>query len=208
MKHPSICTRLILAAGLFFLTRCVVPYESARMLPKGDTELKAAFTHASQHLDGESGALNNGFGVGLGYGATDNINLKIRYERIFPEGSDGEGINFFSFGPKFALKHNKIAAMLPIGAYFVEGENTWMMNPALLFTASRNEKFEATFGLRGDIFFEEGADFLMGLNVGLGLSENLDRWAIRPDFGLVFNPGEKGVLLTFGLGVNYNIESR
>lgn len=41
----------------------------------------------------------------------------------------------------------------------------------------------------------------------LGFSQNLDRWAIRPDWGLIFDPGESGVVWTFGVGFNYNIGS-
>lgn len=196
----------VLAVSLFSFTRCIVPYESARMLPKGGTELKAAYTYVRVTERGEGEKLNDGLGLGLGYGVTNRVNLKVRYERISVE--EGASINYLVFGPKIALIPNKIAAMLPIGAYFEEGESTWGIHPALLFTANQNNKVEGTFGLRGDIFFEEGAETLLGLNFGLGLSQNLDVWAIRPDFGLVFNPGERGAFLTFGIGAQYNIVAK
>ena len=206
MKHPKFHTVLFLFSCILFLTRCVVPYESARMLPKGATELKASFTHTSQSVEGASGSLSNGFGVGLGYGVSDRFNVKLRYERLIISDSDGEGVDYLAFGPKIALKPNKIALLVPLGVYLYGGESTWGIHPNLLFTMpGRTNQFEATLGARSDIFFEEGTDMLIGLNVGLGFSRDLDRWAVRPDFGVIFNPGEKGADLTFGVGISYNL---
>jgi hypothetical protein len=189
---------------LFFFSHCVVPFESARMLPKGSTEIKGSFTHVRYHEEGENDKLNDGYGLGLGYGVTDRFNVKIRYERISTEGD----VNYFAFGPKLALMPNRIAALLPFGVYFAEGESTWGMHPTLLFNLTKPApKFEASIGLRGDIFFESNADVLLATNLGFGFSQNLDRWAIRPDIGFVFNPGESGVIITFGLGAQYNIAS-
>lgn len=192
---------LFSAAILLSLSQCVTPYESARMLPKGGTEIKTSYTHVRVAAEGENEKINDGLGLGLGYGVTDRINLKVRYERLSNEGN----VNFVAFGPKIALKPNKIAAMLPIGVYFDEGESTWGVHPSLLFSTSKNNKVEGTVGLRSDIFFEEDSEVLFGINLGLGLSQNLDRWAIRPDFGLTFNPGENGVFLSFGIGAQYNL---
>ena len=206
MKHPKFITTLYLLAFILFLSNCVVPYESARMLPKGAMELKGSYTHASERFEGESASINDGLGFGFGYGVTDRINVKLRYERLFLSDSDGEGLNYIAFGPKFALIPDKLAVIFPFGAYTYDGESTWGVHPNLMATfPGKNNKFEATVGARTDIFFEEGADMLIGLNLGLGISQDLDRWAVRPDFGLVFNPGEDGVLLTFGVGFSYNI---
>lgn len=193
---------IALAICLLAFTQCVVPFESARMLPKGSTELKASYSYVSAREDGEGEKLNDGLGFGLGYGVSDRFNLKFRYERVSTEGN----LNFIAFGPKFALKPNRIAAALPVWSYFVEGESTWGISPTLLFNVLPPSKtFETNIGLRSDFFFEEDVDALIGLNLGFGISQDLDRWAIRPDFGLMLNPGESGVLLSFGLGAQYNI---
>jgi opacity protein-like surface antigen len=194
---------LALAAVLLSQSHCVVAYESARMLPKGGAEVKTALTHVRERYEGEGDKLNNGFGLGLGYGVTDRVNLKVRYERISVEGS----LNYFAFGPKIALKPNKVALLVPFGAYFEDGESEWGMHPAVLFTNSKNNKVETTLGLRADVFFEEDADLLLGLNLGFGLSQDLNRWAIRPDIGLTFNPGEKGFFWTLGAGAEYRFST-
>lgn len=205
MKHPKFHTALFLFSCILFLSRCVVPYESARMLPKGDLELKGSFTHARVSFDGESEKLDNGIGVGIGYGINDRFNLKFRYENFSNEGS----ANFLSVGPKFAIVQDRIAAALPIGLYFDEGETEWVASPMLLFTLpNASNTFEATLGVRGDKIFEQDADWLLGLNLGLGFSKDLNRWAVRPDFGIVFSPGNDGSYLTFGLAASYNIAPR
>ena len=40
-----------------------------------------------------------------------------------------------------------------------------------------------------------------GLSLGIGLSNNLDQWAIRPEVGFDGN-------LNFGVGVNYNFTKK
>lgn len=211
MKRCTPVTALRTAAFLCLLislSQCIVPYESARMLPKGTTEIKAGFSHSIASDDGESEGLNNGLGIGFGYGINERINLKMRYERLLPVDSDEGGFNYLGFGPKFGIVPGKFAMMFPFGVYFAEGETTWGMHPAFLVTLpARNNRFEGTFGARTDIFFESEADLLVALNLGLGFSQNLDRWAIRPDWGLIFDPGESGVVWTFGVGFNYNIGS-
>lgn len=212
MKNSKLKFRHAAGAGFILtllLTQCIVPYESARMLPAGATEVKAAFSHGSDHYEGESESLSNNFGLGVGYGISDHLNLKVRYERIAVADSDGEGINYLAFGPKYAIVPDYVAVMMPLGVYFGDGESTWGIHPGLLFTLpAKNQRVEGTFGVRTDIFFEEGTEMLVGFNIGLGLSQDLERWAIRPDLGFVINPGEKGSILTLGVGVSYNITGR
>lgn len=208
LKLPAALRAATLALFVLSLTRCIVPYESARMLPKGAFELKAANTYGVE-LDESEAALDNvGLGFGLGYGISDRVNAKIRFERHFL--SDAQGaVNFLSFGPKFALVPDKFAMMFPVGLYFGDGNSTWGLHPGFLFTLpAKSNRFETTFGARTDIFLESESDLLIGLNLGFGFSNNLDVWAIRPDLGLVFSPGERGSVFTFGVGVNYNLLSK
>jgi hypothetical protein len=104
---------LLLAS--FSLHQCVVPYETARMLPKGETEIKGSFTHVRASFDGDSEKADNGVGLGIGYGVSDKVNIKFRYENLKNNGS----VNFISFGPKFALKQDRIAAALPSHPEFI-----------------------------------------------------------------------------------------
>ena len=107
--------------------------------------------------------MNDGLGLGLGYGISDKVNLKIRYERLSSDGST----NFVAFGPKISLKKDRIAAALPVWSYFSEGESLWGISPTMLFGLLPPSKtFETTIGLRGDINFEEETDsFQMSIHM-------------------------------------------
>lgn len=205
MKHPKFSAVFTAPFLALLLSQCVVPYESARMLPKGEVEIKGAFTHARVNFEGESEKLDNGLGVAVGYGVSEKFNVKLRYEHFSNEGS----ANFACIGPKLAIVQDRIAAALPIGLYFDEGETEWVASPMFLFTLpNASNTFEATLGIRGDKIFEEDTDWLVGFNLGLGISKDLSRWAIRPDIGIAFSPGNEDTYLTFGLAASYNIESR
>lgn len=45
----------------------------------------------------------------------------------------------------------------------------------------------------------------MAFNLGLGLSADFNRWAIRPEYGMLFNPGEEGHFGQFSIGFMYKL---
>ena len=199
MKKILICGLLLTLFGA-----CVVPlntgFESARMLKKGETELTGNYTHYSFSDEGESGSVNNNFGLRIGYGFSDRINLKLRYERLVPTEEGASGINYIDLAPKFRLLPGKIAATLPLGMYFSEDETEFVISPKMLFTYPASNRFEATLAAKADIFPEDDGNVYLGFNLGLGLSANLDRWALRPEIGLMVDPDESGLVWAWGIG--------
>lgn len=170
------------------------------MLPKGGSELNAGFSGFIS-TEGFGGAIN-ALGAGFGFGASDKVNLKFRYARLFSEEFDN-GINLVSFAPKFALVQNKVSATLPLSVLFAEGESIWAISPGFQFSAGKSSKAEFTGGVRGDIPFSDEIDgILLSLTVGGGFSSNLDRWAIRPELGLLFSTEGSSPVFTLGIGAN------
>jgi hypothetical protein len=59
--------------------------------------------------------------------------------------------------------------------------------------------------LKGDYIINSGEDvendFLLGFNVGAGFSNNLNKWAIRPEAGYLFKPGEDIGFWNIGVGI-------
>lgn len=47
---------------------------------------------------------------------------------------------------------------------------------------------------------EKSGDNLLAFNVGLGLGPGQGRWTIRPEYGMLFNPGEDGHFNQFSIG--------
>ncbi|TNE68464.1 MAG: hypothetical protein EP344_01320 [Bacteroidetes bacterium] len=197
---------LLAAMGLLLLDACVVPintsFESARMLQKGAGELTGHYTYYTVHDDESTEGINNNFGLRLGYGIADAVDIKARYERLVPKEEGASGINYIDLAPKVALWPGRIAGTVPVGVYFDDEDHEWVISPKLLFTLPANDQFEATFAAKADIFPEEGADDYLGFNLGFGISNNLNRWALRPEVGVLINPGESGSSWAWGIGFN------
>lgn len=195
-------------AACFFLTlfaSCVAPlntsYESARMLGKGETELTGSYTHYTVSSEGESDAINNNYGVRLGFGFNDIFNLKLRYERLAPTSEDASGVNYIDIAPKFQIVKGKIAGTLPLGLYFDGDDSEFVLSPKFIFTYPANDKFEVSLATKADIFPGDVDNVYLGFNLGLGISSDLNRWAIRPEAGLMIDPGESGAYWAFGVGI-------
>ena len=200
----------ILLWGLFLslFSACVVPvntsFESARMLKKGDIEMSGHYSHYVFKDNGESQTTNNNYGARVGYGINNKFNVKLRYERLIAPSSESTssyGLNYIDLAPKFQLLPGKIAGTLPIGLYFDESDTKYVISPKLLFTYPARDKFEATLAAKADIFPQDGGDVYLGFNLGLGVSSNLNRWALRPELGLMVKPGDSGVAWSYGIGL-------
>lgn len=193
-------------------TGCFTPinstFESAKLLDKGEIEMQGNYSiyygDYGNFLGDDYVNLNNNFGLGVGYGITDRFNMKLRYERIntkysieiFDEEININGLNYIELSNKFSLKKDEIAASMPLSIYLYEGESVFSLDPRFFFTFGKNENFEFNLIPKAHIFVGDEIVFLPGINFGLGLSSNLNKWAIRPEFGFDGN-------FTFGVGVNY-----
>ncbi len=164
-----------------------LPFESARMLKKGDVDVQG---NLSAYL--ASGDLvNTNFGGKIGFGLTDVHTLKLRYERLQPtavryqfSGSAYENrtpaANYFEMENKFKTGRRS-AFGLTIGYYSF---NILSIDPRYYITFANPENtFEFTLAPKVHIFVKERASFMPGLSLGFGLSSDLDRWALRPEVG-------------------------
>lgn len=212
MKN-QIFTYVFLFTMIIFLgTACFAPvnssYESARTLGKGNIEASGMYSHYIAAADGETENSNDNFGLRLGYGIGEKFDASLQYLHL-NTALDEEGAfngNYFSLAFKYGLLQNYIAVSLPISAYLYNSESTFAISPKLLFSYPFNDKFETTFASKIDFYLEEDSDAAVGLNLGFGLSKDLNKWAIRPEAGYIFDPGEEGGYWSFGVGFNYYIQ--
>jgi len=187
---------------LFLISSCAPVFsdlQSAKLVGKGNFEATPHFTTTSMTFDGETEHAQNHFGVQLGYGLFNRIDLRARYEYIDIEG-DGGKANIFGLGPKISILEDRIAAYLPVGFAFggdVEGIEEIEFQPTLLFTIPAGRYVEINPSAKG-ILSEE--DFYLAFNLGLGLSTNYDLYVLRPEYGILVNPGEEGYYSQFSVG--------
>lgn len=220
---------ILLTAGLvaslpFFSCVTVAPvnagYEKAGTLGKGNVELSGNYTHYIVSSEGESEAINNNYGFKAGYGLSDKFDVKLRYEKLMPvdqeEGSKFRA-NYVSVIPKISLTDRKLSFLMPISRYNLKDEDpdgtkvkdhSYSIAPQLIRTfTSKTNQADFSIGLKGDYIIHSGEDaendFLLGFNLGAGFSSNLDKWAIRPEVGYLFKPGDGIGFWNMGVGVQF-----
>jgi hypothetical protein len=178
--------------------------QSARLAGPGRLEITPGYSSAGVYSEGESEKVQNHFGVQVATGLSSKVDLRLRYEYVHFTESD-EGVGVLGAGPKFGLVEDRVAIYTPVGFAFgsdLDSSETWQLQPTVLITYPFNDYAEVTASGRGVIWLnEDEADSLIGANVGLGLSSDLDRWVIRPEAGFLKNPGEEGTLWQLSVGL-------
>lgn len=223
-------TVIFLALLTFLVSGCVVvpvnlSYESARMLDKGQLQLQGSYSRYNAVKDTSANLCNN-FGFAAGYGISEKYSIGIRYEHLdmspafgdFFESEDTEDfsqiakMNYFEINNRIRIKENFIAIGLPAGVYLVndvtgleEDFTSWgylFFDPRIYFTFfAKTDVFELTIVPKVHIITGFlGAQVIPGISLGIGLSSDLDKWAIRPEIGY-------DQYLSFGVGVNFNINT-
>ena len=205
-----LCTLL-----LFLLYGCFAPvnsvYDNARLLDRKESRIGINYSRyygSDFDLTDEDNEgllnLNNNYGFSIGYGLSENFNLSFRYEylkikneiEIFDMSFDNF-LNYFELGCKINLIKERLALGLPVGLYNYEGGLTASIDPRIFFTVGRSDKFDFTVIPKVHVLIGDDVGLYPGLSLGMGLSSNLDRWAIRPEIGYdgYFN---------FGVGTYYH----
>ena len=217
---------IICLFSFFFFSCAFAPvnnqYEKAATLKQGNIELAGSFTSYSAGGVGGTESTNNNLGFRAGYGISDKVDLKFRYERLSPrDGLVGEdvfdegniaGVNYFSIIPKIALVPEKLSLLVPMSHYSfkeeIDGkESSGTMNsiaPQIIYTLTgAKNKSDFSFGLKADCLLNNdgGGGVLLGTTLGAGLSSDLSKWAIRPEVGAMFIGG--GAYLSYGIGIQF-----
>lgn len=207
MKTKNIFYLLLFFNGLFFSQGCAPVFsemQSARLVGKGNTEFTPSFSRITFSQDGETEGVQSHVGLQVALGVDEKVDVRLRYEYIW-EGEDN--ISVIGLGPKVSLLENKIAFYLPVGRALGEAtEDTWEIQPTMLFTLPAIEDvLDITLAPKYIFPFCKGCESLVAVNLGLSLGRDVSDCAFRPEFGLLFNPGEKGNLSHFSFGFSQRI---
>ncbi len=211
---------LILVFMILFWTGCLPAvstiFESARMLVPKSIEIQGTGSlyagYLSKRQDAQWGLRSSNFGLNAAYGLSNKLNIRARYEQYrledraeFVKGpllASGTVVSYSEILLKYGWTQSeskaKAALTLPVGIFTYPGGASIYIAPAVFATYVKSNKFEVT--LNGKLHF-----WLNGLpsypwasfGFGLGLSQNLNRWALRPEIGYdLFN-------VSLGLGFSY-----
>jgi hypothetical protein len=201
MKALNLFLMAILTMTVYACAPVFSSLQSAKLIGKGNVEVAPHFTSTSAIGEGESEHVQNHFGFQLGYGLSNHIDIITRYENI--AGSMGNiSANVFGIGPKVSLIKDRMAAYVPVGFAFggdLGGVSEFEVQPTLLFTMPVGKYVEINPSAKGII----GDDFYYAVNLGLGLSTDFTKYVIRPEYGMLFNPGESGHFGQFSIGASF-----
>jgi hypothetical protein len=191
----------------FFLGGCLLPpaanVQDARIV--GDRGVRVTAHWSGLHASGDGGGekLGDEFGVLLGVGVGDATELQLRVERLEPSGGE-DGYQFLSFGPKFGLMKDRLALLIPSGVYLgggIEPLETFQIQPAFLETVLLSPQFELNASQRLILPFNPDLFTWLNLGFGVGLSTDLDRWAILPEISYSISLDGQEPILSYGVAL-------
>lgn len=209
----------VVTMGLQCLPAVSTTFESARMLKPGALQVGAygsLYTGIlDKHQGDEWGLRTLNFGLISAYGLSDKFSIRGRYERTLlkdraelfdaPILQSGTGVNYAEIALKYGWKQRRSnlrgAVSLPIGNIFYHENNVWYLSPTVFTTFSNNDQFE--FSMNGKLHFwlnNSPPIPWASFGIGFGFSENLDRWALRPEINTDI------VNFSFGLGFSYTFQ--
>lgn len=205
----------LLAAGIALLGSCALApvgshFESASTINKNAIEVSGHYENY-HYLEEDVSSRNYNFGGTLGYGVSDNFDVKVRYSRMNGYKEDFGDMppksNFVSIIPKYMIVDEVLSAKLPISAYIPDGgeESVLAIAPAVLASVPVSNNSDVTFGTQFQIPFNDDYDPYFGLSFGLGLSTDKDVWSIRPEMGFQSNLMTEGNnFFNYGIAFLYN----
>jgi large exoprotein involved in heme utilization and adhesion len=207
----SLPLALFLAGLMGLLSGCAAPFadlQGARLAGRGNLEVTGSFSTVHYSANSQSDEVQREYTVQLAAGTGDHTDWRFRYTRVGPPGgSGGGGINVFGAGPKFANASQRFAVALPVG--FAVGQDisvgdTFQFHPTMFFTFPSGRTFEVNLSGKALVPLSGGSTGFAA-NLGFGLSSDLDRWALRPEIGVLTYPAGEGYFPQFSVGFSYNL---
>jgi hypothetical protein len=177
--------------------------QGARVLAPGKMEVTPGVSMVYPSGDDRPGQRE--MGVQVAAGTAPGFELRARYVRV--SGIAGAAGNVFAVGPKIALVPDRLALHLPM-SFAGDGTISGLtLSPTLLGTLPLSST-KVDFNLSGKAILplSSGSDKLVAIDAGLALSPDLSCWAVRPEVGMLFNPGDDGYFVQVSLGLSFAIQ--
>ena len=183
--------------------------QSARMAGPGRFEITPSYSRIwSSESSNEE--LTDNLGVRTGVGVSDTVDLRFRFEHVFLD--EGDGWNLVGFGPKFRLLKDHIALSVPFGLAFgedIDTEDSFEVQPTVIFTVPMDKGLEFNTSGKLIVFLDDDLEqderIWAAVNIGFGISTDLEKYVVRPEIGFFFdpNPEREGHFYHMSVGITY-----
>lgn len=175
-------------------------YQSAKLLEPGRSAITPSASFNTFHAEGGGGEIDDWvFDVQFRGGVSRHFEIGAKFSHI----DVGDGYHFIAIDPKYALDPERVAFSCPFGTFFGNDiESDLQVHPTIIARFPLEPgRSELNAAVKMLLFFTDtDSDALVGFNFGPRFSSDLDRWAIHPEIGLLFNPGDDGHFVQFGNG--------
>lgn len=181
-----------------------VSFQDAKMVGKGKVEFTPTVSRVGFSAEGESEAIGTGYGGMISAGVSDKVDFIAGYQRFKPSDADS-GINLAGLGPKISLVKDKAALLLPVTFAFgndVDVSDSIQISPTAVFSVPLGKNVTFNPGARVVWSNCEDCDVLVGAHAGLSVPFAGGKVVLRPEIGALKNPGESGMIWTFGVGLS------
>ena len=184
-------------------------FEDAGLLDKNQKQIsphisKYVAIRISDYLGNEVSLVNTNIGLSYSYGINSRLNIKARFEFLFYGENLNKNIKFISIAPKFKIRKENLSMIIPFEYYFV---NEIYLSPQLIYTKTiRENKLNLTIAPKFILpLMPTVTKFPIspGINVGMGISKDLSKYAIRPEFGFLMFPYNLEIY-QFNFGIGYS----
>lgn len=197
MKSPFLILLFLLPLQIYSQKPVFSELQSARFVGQKHFELTPLFSSVSVSDGKNSENIQTEYGLHATIGLTVKVDFQIKSEVVPYQGNDYFDTGFIvGLGPRISLIENKVALSLP----FVGGFE-WEFQPALLLTLPAiPNKLDISLSPKYIFTICEDCQDFGAINFGLSISSDLSKWAIRPEYGRLFDFGEKGYVGQFSIG--------
>ena len=230
--------KLVILSILVFISSNCAPVasdmHSAKLLGKGglDITLNRGNLEYKGTLESEIGSgeyeefnhVQENYGVLVGFGLTNKIDLRARIENISINNNilDFPDFRLISFGTKYSIFKDRLSLYVPFSTYKIVDDNDEddrnLIEPTILFTKTIQDNFEINPSAKIIIPFDDMMvaieDIGMAFNLGFGLHPKgsikkfeLTKAILRAEYGLyVQDLGAESYPSHITLGVTFKIK--
>jgi len=182
-----------------------VSYQDAKMLGRGKVEFTPTLSRVGFYDNGDSEAIGTAYGGMIGAGVSDKVDFVAGYQRFDPKEPGTGGFNFAGLGPKFSLAKDRAAFLLPVTFAFgndIDLSDSIQVSPTAVFSVPLGNSVTFNPGARVVWSNCDDCDVLVGAQAGLSVPFASGKAVLRPELGILIDPGESGLIWTFGVGLS------
>lgn len=191
MKKITICSLLFVFSITTIFSQFQYNIETGASLGQALSKLSIGYNISFTNGNKISDFAN----IKFGYGITDNIDIKINYQRAFVFDA-----NVVTVIPKYSFGNFSVTS--GIGSIFISGDSETFLNAMMAYDYEIDDDFSSTFGIGYNSFFSDFGDGNFGAYVSS--QRNFDSFGIKVFYHGTF---QDPFINMWGAELMYNFEN-